>query len=868
MTSTVRRGGFAAVRGHRPVRRTMLQLRPGATTFVVRAAVVDVDTRGFAAMGEDRFGHYRLERPLGHGGTGQVWLAYDMSTYRTIALKVLPAEFAEDETYRRRFEQEARLAARLRSPHIVPIHTFGEIDGRLYVDMAFIEGTDVATMLGTDGPLTPVAAVDIIAQTAAALDVAHREGLIHRDVKPSNIIVDANGFAYLIDFGVAHRTGQAALTGTGPSIGTLAYTAPERFSGEADARSDIYALACVLYETLTGRRPYGDTDPADQMRAHLTVPPPLAADVNRAVPAALDDVIARGMDKDPDRRYVTADDFSRAAYAALSALADAEVTAVLPILPASALPPSPDIGAPEAYSQVHGSAQGAARSDAVVYANSTAMEQYSGTHHSDPVGPREAWADDRPGSVSQGVEPGVGSVGGRQDWLDGPETFSNHGGEEGNPRSVNASRGGSPEVRSDADGAEANTRWRTRAQAGRQREERARQASKAKRKKMIQLSLVALVVLLAAAGGGAVWFWRQSTAPGSAAAGEAAPGAAGTPAPPPVPVTAVTPRTVTAKISVGAGPSDIAIDPLAHTAYVVNTGDKPDQGTVSVIDTRANRVTATIEIGSYPSGIALDPASHTAYVSWTPPSVPAQPGTDNVASVSGRVSVIDTQSNTVTATIGVGENPQGIALDPASHTAYVANRGSMVGDNSGSSVSVIDTRTNKVTATVKRLSYATDVGVDPQTRAAYVASYPGSAVSVIDTGTNAVTATLKLGKSTTDVVVDPKTSTAYLVGDGSLYVIDTRTNAITATVKVARPQHIAIDPQANTALITTNAQGRTSTPNGQVAEPVLVVDTATNTVAASIDAGPYPSGIAVDPQTHVAYITNYKEGTVTVLTPA
>ncbi|GAA5080593.1 serine/threonine-protein kinase [Nocardia iowensis] len=290
-------------------------------------------------MGEVRFGGYRLERLLGRGGMGQVWLAYDGAGARWVALKLLPTELAADAGYRRRFEREAEVVTRLRDPHIPRIHRFGEIDGRLFIDMEFVEGQDLASMIAA-AALGPAAAVGIVGQVAAALEVAHRAGLVHRDVKPSNIVVHASGFAYLIDFGIAHGIGQTAVTTTGLAIGTLAYMAPERFTGKADARSDVYSLGCVLYECLTGARPYGDTDPAQQMHAHLMTDPPRAAARNTAVPPALDGVIARAMAKSPVDRYSTAGDFATAAHAAIGTRPASPPRPAKPPTPTTALPES------------------------------------------------------------------------------------------------------------------------------------------------------------------------------------------------------------------------------------------------------------------------------------------------------------------------------------------------------------------------------------------------------------------------------------------------------------------------------------------------------------------------------------------------
>src|ERR1700737_501049 len=202
------------------------------------------------------FGRYRLVELLGRGGMGEVWRAHDTVIDRVVALKVLPPNFADDQVFQERFRREARAAAGLDEPHVVPIHDFGEIEGRLYVTMRLIQGHDLQALLDS-GPLEPARAVGIIEQIASALDAAHRIGLVHRDVKPSNILVAEDDFAYLIDFGIARASEDTRITGTGATVGTWAYMAPERFrNGTADARSDIYALACVLHQSLTGQLPF------------------------------------------------------------------------------------------------------------------------------------------------------------------------------------------------------------------------------------------------------------------------------------------------------------------------------------------------------------------------------------------------------------------------------------------------------------------------------------------------------------------------------------------------------------------------------------------------------------------------------------
>ena len=220
--------------------------------------------------------------------------------------------------FEERFRHEAFAAAGLNNPHVVPIHNFGEIEGRLYVDMRLIEGQDLENVL-SDGPMEPARAVKIIEQIASALNAAHKIGLVHRDVKPSNILVAEDDFSYLIDFGIARAAGETKLTATGNVVGTWPYMAPERFtSGQSDTRSDIYALTCVLYECLTSSRPFPGDSVEQQIAGHLTTPPPRPSIKIPGVSPELDAVIASGMAKDPEERYGTTTEMARAATAAIA----------------------------------------------------------------------------------------------------------------------------------------------------------------------------------------------------------------------------------------------------------------------------------------------------------------------------------------------------------------------------------------------------------------------------------------------------------------------------------------------------------------------------------------------------------------------
>lgn len=269
-------------------------------------------------MDEVAFGRYRLLGLIGEGGMGKVYRAFDPELEREVALKVLPSDLGDQPGFKERFRREARTAARLTQPHIIPIFDSGEAAGHLYLVMPVIEGVDLGTLLKRDGPMDPQRAVHVIEQLAGALHAAHNHNLVHRDVKPSNALVAEQDFVYLIDFGIAHDAAATKLTNTGTTLGTWAYMAPERFmTGVADARADVYALACVLAECLTGRLPFPFDSLPQQMHAHLYQDPPRPSAQRAGIPSRLDEVVARGLAKDPDQRYQTAQELATAARQAL-----------------------------------------------------------------------------------------------------------------------------------------------------------------------------------------------------------------------------------------------------------------------------------------------------------------------------------------------------------------------------------------------------------------------------------------------------------------------------------------------------------------------------------------------------------------------
>lgn len=260
------------------------------------------------------FGRFRLIGLLGRSGFSDVWRADDTAAGRPVALKVLPVHSAGDPFVARLF-REARVAAALAHPHVVAALDTGEVDGRPFLATPLIEGRDLEALL-TDGPLSADRSVTIVEQVGSALDAAHRGGLVHRGVKPSEILVGTDDSAYLTDFGAARGTSLSEAD----RVETWAYLAPEQISaGEADARADVYGLTCVLYHCLTGSQPFPGGGAEQQIAAHLSQPPPRPSSSRSDLPPTLDDVIATGMAKDPAARYPSAGALAAAARAAIGA---------------------------------------------------------------------------------------------------------------------------------------------------------------------------------------------------------------------------------------------------------------------------------------------------------------------------------------------------------------------------------------------------------------------------------------------------------------------------------------------------------------------------------------------------------------------
>src|SRR5215471_260666 len=269
-------------------------------------------------IGSDFLG-YRIEELIGRGGMGVVYRAYDLRLKRTVALKLVAPSLAQDERFRERFGRESELVMSLEHPNVVPIYDAGEVDGRVYLAMRFVDGDDLGSLLRTEGALEPARAMAICTQIAAALDAAHARGLVHRDVKPSNVLLDSGEHVYLADFGLTRRLDdRIGDVGEDRSIGTPAYLAPEQLDGVAvDGRADVYSLGCVLYECLTGERVFPRGSRLAEAWAHLEEEPPRASKGRVGLPQAVDAVIGRALAKEPGQRFATCGALVAAAQRAL-----------------------------------------------------------------------------------------------------------------------------------------------------------------------------------------------------------------------------------------------------------------------------------------------------------------------------------------------------------------------------------------------------------------------------------------------------------------------------------------------------------------------------------------------------------------------
>ncbi len=728
-----------------------------------------------------QIGDYRLDHLLGVGGMGEVYRAYDSHRDRHVALKLLPEAFSGDREYLKRFQRESHVAARLREPHVIPIHDFGEIDGRLFIDMRLVDGTDIRKLLDENGPIAPHRAVQLLDQVAQALDAAHADDLVHRDIKPSNILVTASDFVYVVDFGIARAIGgrQTSLTITGATIGTLDYMAPERFAGQAvDGRADIYSLACVLHECLTAATPFEGKELPSLIYAHLYSPPPQASSLIAGVPPALDEVVARGMAKDPADRFPTAGELMAAAREALLARAPSAVPRS-PITVAGQAPVKAPVKAPDHEPVPAGE-------------RATVSVPYI------PPPPSPVTRSDSPVSALPPqyrppayVPPGASPAG-----ASGPPS-------------------GSP-----PDQPAKEPAWRRRGM-------------------LVLTGVVAAGIVVALVLNFAGPKKGGPTKEDNAAATSRAPSAsAGTGAPAGVAASVDVP-TVAAKIPVGKTPAYVQVAPNGKFAYIANQ----NAGVITVLNTATDQVSGIIDIPQGPPQfVSFSPDSRYAYVSvyndsdsvhliafvdTATSTVTSTVQVDNsrpgpsAASPDGRslyvpnhnmtmgtangndIDVIDTASKRLSGKIAVPMNPHWLAFGAGGQYLYST-------DHMSGLVTVMNAHTNSIVKEIPVGQTPHGEAISPDGSRLAVTSFGGNFVSLINTANDTVVARVPVGKSPQDDVYAPDGRHLYTVNnvDSTVSVINTADNRVTAEIPAgSSPTSIAVLPNGRQAYVTNENDG-------------------------------------------------------------
>ncbi|GAA4839685.1 hypothetical protein GCM10023201_31880 [Actinomycetospora corticicola] len=684
------------------------------------------------------FGQYEIGELIGAGGMGQVHRAFDTRRNRDVALKLLPESTSRDPIFQRRFRQESYAVAKLREPHVVPIHDYGEIDGRLFIDMRLVDGKPLAQVIEETGPLGAERAVALVAQVAEALDAAHAEGLVHRDIKPSNILVTPSDFAYVVDFGLAHAAGHTRswATVSGATLGTLDYMAPERFENrEVDARTDVYALACVLFECLTAAKPFPGSDLPSQMYAHVYLSPRRPSEVVPGIDDALDDVVVRGMAKDPAERYAGAGELARAARAALGASTSG---------PVPVPEPAPSVSAPA-------SAPVPVAAGASVSAPPSAPAAPAGA----------ATALDAPTTTVATAEAPTGT-----------EARTTAVPTSGRPRTAGPSSGRAAPPPAPAPTPPSSPPPSPPSPPGRPAESAGAPAPSPRGRRTVLLAAaVVLLVVVVAVTVGVVVGRSTGSGGGGFAAGQQ--GGAAAPTRPVVANSVATP-TVAQTVPVGPTPGYMEIAPSGKFAYIANR----QAGMVTVFDTTRNTVTGTIAVPEGgPQFVAFSPDSSRAYVSVT----------NQDYSVS-EVAVIDTGTAAVVARVPTGKRPFALHVSPDGSRVYVPNHDS-------SSITVIDTADDSVVTTIVVAPNPHWVDLSPDGTRLYAANHESNLLTTIDTGTDAILSTTPVGKSPHSIVRMPNSPMLLNANydDNTLSVTDTDTNRVVATVPTQdHPQDITL----------------------------------------------------------------------------
>ena len=694
-------------------------------------------------VGEE-FAGYRLVAIIGRGGMSTVFRAENPRLGNVIALKVLAPDLATNDVFRTRFLEESRIAASMNHPNVIPIHDMGSSGGLLFIAMRYVTGTDMRQMLKKRGRLPADRAVFLLSQAARALDAAHRRGLVHRDVKPGNLLVEqANDdtdpdHVYLADFGITkHQGGRSGLTATGQSLGTIDYVAPEQIRGiSVLGLADQYSLGCVLYECLTGRVPFEKDLDAAIIWAHMEEAPTQPTMLRPELPPAVDEVFARALAKNPGDRYETCREFMAAARQALGSMAEPPTGALNTHAPRPALTASSDEPAVVPPQQF---GSGAYQGDRYGYG--------AGLYPPAELAHEPAAAFNAAPTASW---PAAGSV--------PPPPPAGRPGPQGPP--------GRP---------------------GGRRRSRSRNSGAI-------VAAVALVLVTGAAAAGitmALTSSDHSPATGGTALSPAgrtsvaqAPGSAPSVAVP----------TVAGKIQLGQDPSFVQVAPNGEFAYAVN----PGAGTISVISTATDLVSGTVTISQGPPQfVSFSPDSRTAYV-----SVYNTRGTVHL------IAFVDTATRTVTATVAADNfTPGPSTTSPDGRYLYVPNHNTAMSGANENVVDVIDTVAKKLVGNISVPANPHWVAFGKNGRF-YTSDHMSAKVTVINAQDNTVIGEIQVGETPHSEAMSPDGSRLAVTSfDGNeVFLIDTATSKMVAQIPVGRnPLDIAYSPDGRSLYTTNNA---------------------------------------------------------------
>ena len=758
-------------------------------------------------VGEE-FAGYRLVSVLGRGGMSIVFRAENPRLGNVIALKVLDPALAGDDIFRTRFLEESRIAASMNHPNVIPIHDMGSSDGLLYIAMRCVTGSDLRQMLKKRGRLQPDTAVFLLEQAARALDAAHRRGLVHRDVKPGNLLVERGNegsdpeHVYLTDFGITkHMGSRTGLTSSGQFLGTIDYVAPEQIRGiSVLGLADQYSLGCVLYECLTGRVPFEKDLDAAIIWAHVEESPTLPTLLRPDLPPAIDDVFARVLAKNPGDRFESCKEFMTAAREALGAMAD---------------PPS-RTGSLQMRLPRSGPAQYPAESGAYLGAQYTPQP---GTYQGGQYG---SAPDSHPATELVHETADAFTAAPTANWPSVAAT----------PPLPPAGRPVPPLP----------------GPSGGRRRSRRRGRSRG--------WLVAAVALVLVAGGTAAGVTMALTrghgSPSAAGATSPMAGmsmAAGTSMAPTSTGTAASVSTlavptVAGKVPVGQTPSYIQVAPNGKFAYAAN----PGAGSITVLSTASGKVSGTIQIPQGPPQfVSFSPDSQTAYIS-----------VYNTRGSVHLIAFIDTATNAVTSTVDVDNFTPGPSTpSPDGRSLYVPNHNTAMTGANENVVDVIDTASKQLTGKVAVPANPHWVAFTKDGRQFYTSDHMSAKVTVVNAQTNKIVDEIQVGETPHSEAMSPDGSRLAVTSfDGNVvFLINTATNKMVAQIPVGRnPLDIAYSPDGRYLFTADNEDNA-----------VTVIDTAAGRVIAELPVGKAPTSISVLPSGRQAYVTNEGDGTIEIL---